>query len=369
MGRFQRAFREVLSGALLAFIGTATLVLLATTAHAQVEKDQTQTAFVNFLAQGDYTNANFYLQNGLINPEALDTGQVFYDILHTRYWNALEGPNQQVSVLHDYLSKLQAFDINKEMQCQGQRGRMESRCTLLNDLAASKSAATLSFFADLGLDLNKTHPQRTAATFDVINRLGTGFSLADIQMLSQKGMVFGDEVFEPVALAAHYEYGNPITLHQNTRQSRTLRMPDNYLSLNQLNFMDVLIIALGNQHNHRQSPQASARDALLCQYVTFVAAQMRPSFDYLGFVLSNRDTFRAAQIGERQRARNAIYEPFPPACVSLIAGMAQNHGRINDVMSLFAARGDVETASWLLSLKAPATASTGAAGTGTTINQ
>lgn len=361
---FRKVWARTISSALGAFI----LFALPGAALAQQQQpDQTQTAFVNFLAQGDYNNANFYLQNGLINPETLDTAQVFYDILHTRYWQNLNGPSQPVAVLHDYLSKLKPFDINQEMQCQSNRRQMTSRCTLLNDLAASKSAVTLTFFADLGLDLNKTFPKRTAATFDVINRLGTSFSLADIQMLSGKGMVFGDEVYEPVALASHYEIGNPVSLNRNAAQRRGLQMPDNYLSLNQLNFMDVLIVALGNQQQYGRTPEASARDSLLCQYVTFVAAQMRPSFDYLGFVLSNRETFRAAQIGERQRARNAIYEPFPPACVALVAGMAQNHARINDVMSLFAARGDVETASWLLSLKAPATAATGA--TGTTVNQ
>lgn len=367
MGPLRRIFRKFWIRTIPAAIAALACAALPTLVSAQQQPDQTQEAFVNFLAQGDYNNANFYLQNGLINPEVLETGQVFYDILHARYWQSLNGPNQQISVLHDYLSKLKPFDLNQEMQCQGYRGRGEARCTLLNDLAASKSAATLSFFADLGLDLNKTFAQRTPATFDVINRLGAEFTLADIQMLSQKGMVFGDELYGPVALASHYEHGNPIALHQNIGRNQSMQMPDNYLSLNQLNFMDVLIVALGNQQRYRNSPEASARDSLLCQYVTFVAAQMRPSFDYLGFVLSNRDTFRAAQIGERQRARNAIYEPFPPACVALVAGMAQNHARINDVMSLFAARGDVETASWLLSLKAPATATTG--GTGTTVNQ
>lgn len=180
-------------------------------------------------------------------------------------------------------------------------------------------------------------------------------------------MIFGDELYEPVALASHYEQGHAVALHGNVARQRSMKMPGNYLSLNQLNFMDVLIVALGNGQGNSRTPQASARDSILCQYVTFVAAQMRPSFDYLGFVLSNRETFRAAQIGERQRSGNAVYEPFPAACVALVSGMAQNHARISDVMSIFAARGDVATANWLLSLKAPATAATG--GTGTTINQ
>ena len=368
MGRCARIFRKARLGIMAAFVGALACIVTASEGAAQqAAPDQTQAAFVNFLMQGDYTNANFYLQNGLINPETLNTGQVFYDIVHARYWNAMQGPSQPVAVLHEYLSKLSAFDINSPMSCHKNRVRVEVKCTFVNDLAASKSATTLAFFADLGLDLNKAFPKRSSATYDVISRLGTEFTLADIQMLSQKGMIFGDEVFEPAVLAAHYEHGNPVALHESIGHRRSLRMPDNYLSLNQLNFMDALIVALGNPYRYRNSAQSSARDALLCQYVTFVASQMRPSFDYLGFVLSNRDTFRAAQIGERQRSGNSIYEPFPAACVSLVAGMAQNHARINDVMSLFAARGDVETASWLLSLKAPATASTG--GTGATVNQ
>ena len=366
MGRFAGLVQRFGSGLTSALAVTASLVAFSTGALSQTQANATEDAFVNFLAQGDYQNANFYLQNGLVDPSKLDTGQIFYDIVHARYWRTLEGPSQPVAVLHDYLSKLRAFDINEEMRCDNSSGRNEATCTFVNDLAAGKSAEVLAFFADLGLDLNRVFSNRPSASFDVINRLGSQFSLADIQMLSQKGMVFGDELFEPAALAAHYGYSNPHALHNNVGRSRSLTMPDNYLSLTHLNFMDALVVALGNQYQRPQSVEASARDSLLCQYVTFVASQMRPSFDYLTFVLANRGTFRAAQIGERQRAGNSTYEPFPPACVALVAGMAQNHARLNDVIALFGARGDVETARWLLSLKAPATASGGA---GTIANQ
>lgn len=367
MGWDTNVFGKILSGAAITLTAAAALLSYAWDAEAQAQASQTEDAFIKFLADADYNNANFYLQNGLVDPAQLDTAQIFYDIVHARYWRSLEGPSQPVAVLHDYLTKLRAFDINQEMRCDNRSGRNEGSCTFVNDLAAAKPALVLVFFADLGLDLNRTFPKRPSATFDVINRLGAEFTLSDIQLLSQKGMIFGDEVFEPAALAAHYEYGNSLSLHPNVARHRTLTMPDNYLSLTQLNFMDALIVALGNQYQQPNSVQASARDTLLCQYVTFVASQMRPSFDYLTFVLANRSTFRAAQIGERKRSGNATFEPFPPTCVALIAGMAQNHARLNDVIALFGARGDVETARWLLSLKAPATASSG--GGGATANQ
>lgn len=329
---------------------------------ARAQSNETENAFVQFLAKGDYSNANFYLQNGLIDPATLETGRIFYTIVSQAYWRNLNGPNQPIAVLHEFLTKLRPFDINALFRC-GSYSSTVQRCSLLDDLAANKNAQTLAFFADLGLNLNQVHPKRVAATFYVIERLGVEFSLTDIQLLSQKGMVFGDELFEPAMLASMYERSEE-SLGPRISRWRSLKMPGNYLSLNQFNFMDALIIALGNEFAGR-AKEASRRDSLLCQYVTFVASQMRPSFDYLNFVLANRESFRAAQIGERQRSGGTVFERFPAPCVQLMAGMARNHARLDDVIALFGARGDVETARWLLSFKtAPA-----AGGAATNVNQ
>jgi len=338
------------------FHAAASALLIALPGAGYATDDSTEEAFVNFLAKGDYTNANFYLQNNLINPARLDAGQVFYDAIHSQYWQRLTSSSQPIITLHNYLSELQPFDINSEFDCSAYVGD-EARCTLLHDLVVGTPAGVIAFFADLGLDLNKTFPHRPPATYDVIDRLGASYSIGDIQLLSQKGMVFGDETYDPVNLAAFREHGSKAGVRGRgqTYVRNAPKMPHNYLSIQQLNFMDALAIALGNPLSSSRHVQASARDSALCQYITFVAPQMAPSFDYLRFVLGNRETFRASQIGVRKRSGNSTYEPFPAPCVALIAGMAQNHGSLNDVVALFGARGDVEMARWLLSLKAPPT--------------
>ena len=352
LGNFAGIIRKAFNGfdrrAKAAILGTALVVAAAAPAGAR--DDTTEEAFVSFLARGDYANANFYLQNSLINPELLDTGQIFYDALHSQYWSRLTSSGQQISNLHAYLTQLKPFDINAEFACGYDN---KQRCTLLHDLVVGTPAGVIGFFADLGLDLNKVFSERPPATYDIVDRLGVSYSIADIQLLSQKGMVFGDEIYDPVNLAALREGDNDAIANGSDRYSRQApQMPHNYLSIQQLNFMDALAIALGNPLRQHQNVESSARDSALCQYITFVAPQMSPSFDYLRFVLGNRETFRASQIGVRKRSGNRTYEPFPAPCVELIAGMTRNHGQLNDVVAVFGARGDVETARWLLSLQA-----------------
>lgn len=321
------------------------------------ETNSTLNAFVQFLARGDYDNANFYLQNNLVQPENLETSQIFYDILRNSYWQRLEASTTPILTLHGYLSQIREIDINSDFACTNRLGdRENSRCRLLHDLVTGKPARVIGFFADLGLDLNRTFPDRPPATYDVIDRLGHVYTIADIQLLSQKGMIFGDEVYDPVILAAfrEYDYRSSTSYQQQDMTRPAPRMPANYLSIQQFNFMDILALALGNPVERRNRPiQESARDDTLCQYITYVASQMSPSFDYLRFILLDRETFRASQIGVRKRQGSATYEPFPASCVALMSGMAQNHGRLNDVIEMFGARGDVDTARWLVSLQAP----------------
>ncbi|SMC47175.1 hypothetical protein [Primorskyibacter flagellatus] len=315
--------------------------------------ESTERAFVEFLTRADYENANFYLQNGLVTPERLDTGAIFYNIIHAAYWQQLTSKTQAITTLHGYLQALKPFDMDQEVTC-GQYGNDSQTCVLLHDLVTGAPANVIAVFADLGLDLNKLYPGRPPATYDVIDRLGAQYSISDIQILSQKGMIFGDEPYDPATLAAHREHNNTMRIQpvRNVAARRPPQMPHNYLSIPQFNFMDALAVALGNPWSSAQV-ESSARDDALCRYITFLAPQMTPSFDYLRFVLGNKNEFRAAQIGERKRSGNRTYEPFPASCVALIEGMAQNHGNLTDVIALFGARGDVEMARWLLSLQAP----------------
>lgn len=341
------------------FVSCVTAICIAVPGFvgmAQADENATRAAFVNFLANGDYNNANFYLQNNLVRPGDLNTAQIFYDILHTRYWSRLRSSTTPITTLYGYLSQIDAVDINTNFRCrESGSSRSNARCRLLHDLVTGQPASVIAFFADLGLDLNRTFEDRPPATYDVIDRLGLSYSIADIQLLSQKGMVFGDEAYNPVNLAGYREFNyDRGAAYQRQTISRTApKMPHNYLSVPQFNFMDALTVALGNPVSRNRPVQASIRDDTLCQYITYVAAQMAPSFDYLQFVLANREEFRAALIGVRKRKGNDPYSPFPPSCVNLMAGMAQNHTRLNDVIQMFGARGDVETARWLLSLKAP----------------
>jgi hypothetical protein len=330
-------------------------VLMPASAHAN--SGATLNAFVKFLAQGDYENANFYLQNNLINPESLETGQIFYDIVRNSYWQRLEASTTAITTLYGYLSQIREIDVNAEFACTNRLGeREESKCRLLHDLVTGKPARVIAFFADLGLDLNRTFADRPPATFDVIDRFGYAYTVADIQLLSQKGMAFGDEIYDPVILAAfrEYRYRDKTSYQQQDMIRPAPRLPSNYLSIQQFNFMDVLALALGNPVERNNRPiEESSRDDTLCQYITYVASQMAPSFDYLQFILLDREEFRAALIGVRKRQGNRTYEPFPSSCVALMSGMAQNHGRLNEVIEMFGARGDVDTARWLVSLKAP----------------
>ncbi len=326
----------------------------STTSYAN--EDQTLTAYMNFLANGDFNNANFYLQNGLIDPATLDTARVFHHVYNQVYVQQREKSLPAVGQLYDYLSSIKPIDLNAPFVCDSTH-REASSCTLLNNLAQGMPVAVFRFFAERGLDLNRTHEGFVPATFSIIDQLGTQYYLADINALSASGMVFGDETYDPVVLSNDDPYDrrnlyNRYAGNNGYRSSRALNMPHNYLSIQSFNFMDVLVVALANDLSGSQS-RRSTRSEFLCQYIQFAAQSFRPSFDYLRYVLVNRDQFRASQIGNRVRDGRSTADPFPAGCVKLVAGMAQNHGRLNEVVSHFGAQGDVETARWLLTYSTP----------------
>ena len=318
--------------------------------QALANDDKTVSAFSQFIANQDFSSANFYLSSGLIDPAQLDTGQIFYDIYQAIYWNRKAGALPEVSTLYNYLASLRPIDLNARYRCKRNRSEFAS-CALLNDIATGMPVAVFKFFAERGMDLNRTFEDLVPATYDIIDRLGIVYSLNDIQLLSSYGMAFGDEHYSPVKLAAFREYRyeqiNPVLDRPN------VVMPHNYLSLSNLNFMDVLAIALANPTKSSSRSRSSLRDQSLCQYVIFAAGSFQPSFDYLRFVLEHRENFRADQIGVRVRDGSNTADPFPAPCIALIGGMAQNHARLDEVVSYFGAQGDVSTARWLLSLKAP----------------
>ncbi len=337
-----KALRQAAAVALLMVVWTGQI------GEAKSNDAPTVAAFTNFLANGDYKNANFYLQSGLIRGGNVNTGQIFYDIYHKVYRERKARALPHLATLYDYLSRLRPFDLNARYKCDSAREQTKL-CVLVNDLALGMPIAVFQFFTKRGLELNRTFDGILPATFDVVDQLGMTYSLTDISALSQLGMAFGSDNFEPVRLAnyAHHSDG----YSRKHKFARQLTMPHNYLSINSFNFMDILIVAIANDVSHGSKARMSLRSNLLCQYVVHAARSYRPSFDYLRYVLANRQSFRASEIGKRIKVRNSTAEPFPSACVALVAGMAQNHGRLDRVVSYFGAQGDVDTARWLLALR------------------
>lgn len=313
---------------------------------------ETKAAFSGKLAAKDYASANFYLSSGLIDGSQLETGQIFYDIYRKLYWKGRAGALNEVATLYNYLGRLRPIDLNARYNCHRRDMNDGQKCALLNDIASGMPVAVFAFFAERGMDLNRVYDDLVPATYDIIDRLGTVYSLADIQALSRLGMAFGDEQYSSVRLAAlrehRYTYNtDPVV------SGAAVDMPNDYLSIPYFNFMDALAIALANKARGASKARNSLRDSSLCQYIVFAASSFQPSFDYLRFILERRTDFRATKIGVRVRDGNTTAEPFPASCVALMGGMAQNHARLDEVVSYFGAQGDVSTARWLLSLKSP----------------
>lgn len=313
---------------------------------------QTKSVFSEFLAKQDYTSANFYLSSGLIDGAQLETGQIFYDIYRAVYWKRRAGSLNEVATLYNYLGRLRPIDLNARYKCNKRNNSDGQSCALLNDIASGMPVAVFNFFARRGMDLNRVYEDLVPATYDIIDRLGTVYSLADIQTLSNLGMAFGDEQYSSVRLAALREYrftynNDPVV------SGSAVEMPHDYLSIPYFNFMDALAIALANKAGGTSKARNSLRDQSLCQYIVYAASSFQPSFDYLRFILEKRNDFRADKIGVRVRDGNTTADPFPASCVALMGGMAQNHARLDEVVSYFGAQGDVSTARWLLSLKSP----------------
>ncbi len=343
-------------GRIVRTIAAACMAASVWTAPATANDGKTVDAFRTFLTQQNYDSANFYLQSGLIDPSRLPTGQLFYRIWRDAFWERRADGLVGLDAVYNYLQRLRPFDLNATFDCRHSYEDERRDCTILNDISTGMPVAVFSYFAQRGLDLNRAHPNILPATYDIIDRLGIGYTIADIQALGTLGMQFGDETYSPILLAAHREGGDGYRSDYGwaVMSRDTPRLPDNHLSIPSFNFMDVLVVALANDVSGRsdgRSAKGTVRDTSLCQYITYASQTFRPSFDYLRYLLESRDTFRADRIGVRERDGNQISDAFPAPCVNLVAGMARNHARLNDVVSHFGAVGDVETARWLLALR------------------
>lgn len=298
-------------------------------------------AFEGFVANGKYRDANFYLANGFLTASDIDTSELFYSVLHSRFGDDIRRNARGIDELYNYLSPLGPIDLNRPFACSTDG---DASCLLLNGLI-TKGVRTNEFawFLARGLDMNKRDVDFVPATLPLMARFGSHYSLNELNWFTANGMVLGDESYTIEELV---NYRDPYIRYW---RSRALNVPSNFLNLGDQNLLDVLVMVLATEMDLNDLQQSRRREAL-CNFITYAAASYVPSYDYLQHVLDNVTEFRGGNIGQQVRGDGGIYAPFPGACVSLVQAMAVSHARLNEVIDSFASSGDVNTAGWLLSL-------------------
>lgn len=322
----------VLFAAAAAFFGVA-----GDTAAQNSNEASPVTAFSKLVEAGSYEDANFYLTNKFVTAENIDTAQLFVDVVMAKYVSDMAANAKAIDTLYNYLAAIEPIDLNRPLSC----GRYESDkqpCLFVNILMGGADRDTIAYFVERGLDLNGRVTGIVPATVPLLLRLGTAYSLSDLNYFASNGMVLGDELY-PIEELANYR----------DRQSyySQLNMPTDYLSLRDQNFLDVLVIALGTRMESDMMRE-SARRKTLCDFIAYAAPSFSPSFDYLQFLLQTIEDFRGPKIGKLEKYGRDIYQPFPDSCVALVRNMAASHAKLQDVISRFAGEGDVETANWLI---------------------
>jgi hypothetical protein len=261
---------------------------------------------------------------------------MFFNILMDSYYRNMKKNAVKIDTLYQFLSSLGTIDLNKTMDCNG-----DSHCLLANELMYGASPDAVKYFVDRGLNLNRTERGIIPASMPFMIRLGSIYDVENMNFFAQNGLVLGDELY-PIEQLSNYR--------DDYLYSGRLNMPENYLELSDQNLLDVAVIALGSSVNE-DSPKASIRRKVLCDFITYAASSFTPSFDYLLYLLKVSNTFRGEYVGKTEKSGNSIYQPFPNSCVSLIQSMAASHAQLQSVISDFANNGDVKTAQWLISIK------------------
>ncbi|WP_018897220.1 hypothetical protein [Rhizobium sp. 2MFCol3.1] len=303
---------------------------------AYAQSNDAEKAFEKFIRAEDYKNASFYLETKLVDPAKLDVSQMFFNILMDSYYRDMKKNAVKIDTLYQFLSSLGTVDLNKTADCYN-----DSHCLLANELMYGASPDAVKYFVDRGLNLNHTDRGIIPASMPFMVRLGSVYNVEDMNFFAKNGLVLGDELY-PIEQLSNYR--------DNYLYSGRLNMPENYLELSDQNLLDVAVIALGSSVNEN-SPKASIRRKVLCDFVTYAASSFTPSFDYLLYLLKVSNTFRGEYVGKTEKSGNSIYQPFPSSCVSLVQSMAASHAQLQSVISDFANNGDVKTAQWLISIK------------------
>lgn len=311
--------------------------------------------FQTYVINNDLTNAQFFLQNGLVTAAEIDTGALFLKALFANNSRAsstrpLDFSNvEQVARLHDYLSALAPVDMNGRERCWNNNTRITERwCGLATTmLAQGVSPQVISFYLQRGLDLAARPEEVASPALALIANLGSRYSMEDLNWFSQNGLQLGSETF-PLShftrLQAYYELN----------LDDAYKIPEARLDSQPFNFLDALSMTLTSRRQNGH--ERSANQDFLCRYIMFVAGQMPPTFDHFSFLLRNVREFRGANIGSTEKASSRrfgtfYYEVFPQSCVSMIGAMALSSSELDRMISLFAAEQDMSTAQWLVNLK------------------
>lgn len=330
-----------------AFCLSAFLLLTAGAGLAQMPPGDNTQAFRKFVEDADYKSANFYIENGVLDPKTLDTAQIFFDVFIGKYSQKLTENAASIDRLYTYLNGLKPIDFNKKVTCGYQN---QNVCLLVDNLFTGAGRDAIDYFVQRGLDLNARVAGVVPVTVPLMLRLGSIYSLDDLNHFVSEGLVLGDETYPINELVAYSD--SDIRGQSGSK----LMMPNNYLSLRDQNFLDVLVIALGTPAaGYGNDARESVHRGVLCSFITYAAPSFTPSFDYLTYLLNAVPEFRGANIGAQKQGGDQVYQPFPDNCVSLIQEMAASHDHLDQVVAGFTASGDIQTARWLLSIKrAPA---------------
>lgn len=305
-------------------------------------------AFVNVLKEGKYEDANFYVSQGYITVEDIDPSRVLFQVIDQKYrWQILDNM-PAIEQLISYLRNFGTFDLNAPITCEVY-GRTNICGVSDRLISTGQPMHVIEYFVEMGLDLNTRAVGDVPIELKVITRLGTEYSLENLNRLTALGLKIG---------AQRFSISDVLAVSHSTFEAsqRLFTMPGNYASIREFNFLDVLILTVGSL-SESQSSNGSATSGgaalasktdFLCGFALHAAPSYTPSFDYLIYLLRNRSDFRARHIGTSLIRDRIPYMPFPDSCVTLIRAMAGNHARIQDVISAFAADGDIATAEWLI---------------------
>lgn len=319
-------------------IGIVCAAFISSSARAASEHVD---SFTQLVFSGDYKAADFYISNGYINAETIDSAQIFYDVLDLKYEWQIKSNVSNLAVLVKYLDDVDPIGLNRVFSCGYNR---RDECTLANQLIKTEQPISIiQQFVDMGVDLNYSPPALPPLEPFLLAHLGRKYSVADLQKFSEMGFSFGGRTLELNALLPSENYQSSYF---------RLNLPVEEIRSTQINFLDLIVGVLGasNDWNRTNSYETSKHSEALCSFAIYAAETYVPSFDYLSFLLKERPEFRANNLNITATSGRRIFHPFPSSCANLMMSMAASHAQIGTVISGLAAQGDVKTAKWFSSI-------------------